>query len=49
MQQSNQMNMAESSDRQREVVGKLWRRILWFVALLLLCAQIDEQNIVSFP
>ncbi|MGY6257236.1 MFS transporter [Paraburkholderia caledonica] len=41
----NQMDEIETPERQREVVGKVSRRILWFAALLLLCAQIDKHNI----
>jgi ACS family 4-hydroxyphenylacetate permease-like MFS transporter len=45
MGQSDQITASEYSGRQREVVRKVWRRILWFAGLLLLCAQIDKHNI----
>lgn len=45
MGQPDQITSSEHSGRQREVVRKVRRRILWFAGLLLLYAQIDKHNI----
>lgn len=45
MQEHDRFAAPGHSAREQEVVRKVWRRILWFAALLLLCAQIDKHNI----